>query len=243
VEGTIVNTIAVLAGGGAGLLVRRRFPERMRETVMMGIGLATILIGLQMALQTNNVLGLILSLSIGAAVGESLHIEEGLETLGRWAERRVGAAGRGAPGAGGSVAAAFVTSSLLFCVGPMTILGAIQDGLGQPPTLLYTKSVLDGISAIAIGAALGAGVLLSAGTVLVYQGFITWGAGAVQALLTPEMTRELTATGGVLIVGLGLGILQIRRIRVGSMIPALLVAVLITAAMPQMQALVRSVGR
>jgi uncharacterized membrane protein YqgA involved in biofilm formation len=235
-----VNTIAVLVGGTAGLLVRRRFPERMRETVMMGIGLATVLIGLQMALQTRNVVGLILSLSLGAAVGESLHIEEGLEAMGRWAERRVGW-GDGT-GAGGSTAAAFVTSSLLFCVGPMTILGAIQDGLGQPPTLLYTKSVLDGISAIAIGAALGAGVLLSAVTVLVYQGIITGAAVAVQSLLTAEMTRELTATGGVLIVGLGLGILQVRRIRVGSMLPALFVAIIVTAAIPLLQTVARGLG-
>jgi uncharacterized membrane protein YqgA involved in biofilm formation len=178
-----------------------------------------------------------------------MHIEEGLEALGRWAERRVGAAGgtgvvvaAGTAG-GANMAAAFVTSSLLFCVGPMTILGAIQDGLGQPPTLLYTKAVLDGISAIAIGAALGAGVLLSAATVLIYQGVITWAAGAVQSLLSPEMTRELTATGGVLIIGLGLGILQIRRIRVGSMIPALLIVVLLTAAIPQVQAIIRGLGR
>jgi uncharacterized membrane protein YqgA involved in biofilm formation len=237
VEGTIVNALAVLAGGGAGLLLRRRFPERMRETVMGGVGLATLLIGFQMALQTQNVLGVILSVAAGAVVGETLRIEGGIEALGRWAERRVGAWG-----GTGSIATAFVTSSLLFCVGPMTILGSIQDGLGQAPVLLYTKALLDGISAVAIGAGLGAGVLLSAGTVLVYQGALTLAAGAVQALLTPAMTRELTATGGVLIVGLGLGILQIRRIRVGSLLPALVIAVLVTAAMPRLPALARALG-
>jgi uncharacterized membrane protein YqgA involved in biofilm formation len=237
VGGTVVNALAVLAGGLAGVLLRRRFPERMRETVMMGIGLATVLIGLQMALQTENVLGVIVSVVVGAVVGESLHIEEGLEVLGRWAEQRVGPAGQS-----GTVAAAFVTSSLLFCVGPMTVLGSIQDGLGQPPVLLYTKSLLDGISAIAIGAALGAGVLLSAGTVLVYQGAITLAAGVVQAIMTQEMTRELTATGGVLIVGLGLGILQVRKIRVGSMLPALLISVLLTVAIPWLRTVAGSLG-
>jgi uncharacterized membrane protein YqgA involved in biofilm formation len=236
-EGTFVNVAAVLLGGTAGLAMRRRFPERMRETVMMGIGLATVLIGVQMSLQTKNVLGIIVSLAVGAVAGESVHIEEGLEALGRWAEQRVGSAN-----ATGSVATAFVTSSLLFCVGPMTILGSIQDGLGQPPVLLYTKSLLDGISAMAIGAALGAGVLLSAGTILAYQGAITLAAGAVQAVLSEEMTRELSATGGILIVGLGLGILQIRRIRVGSLLPALVVSVLITAAMPWLRAAARGVG-
>ncbi|MDR7545448.1 MAG: DUF554 domain-containing protein [Armatimonadota bacterium] len=236
-EGTFVNVASVLLGGTAGLALRRRFPERMRETVMMGIGLATLLIGVQMSLQTKNVLGIIVSLAIGAVAGESLHIEEGLEALGRWAEQRVGGAN-----AAGSVATAFVTSSLLFCVGPMTILGSIQDGLGQPPVLLYTKSLLDGISAMAIGAALGAGVLLSAGTVLAYQGAITLAAGAVQTFLSEDMTRELSATGGILIVGLGLGILHIRRIRVGSLLPALVVSVLLTAAMPWLRAAARGVG-
>ncbi len=236
-EGTVVNTLAVLAGGTLGLLARRRFPEQMRETVMMGIGLATLLIGFQMALQTQSVLGLILSLAAGAVIGESLRIEEGLETMGRWAEARVGTRA-----AAGSVAAAFVTSSLLFCVGPMTILGSIQDGLGQPPVLLYTKSLLDGISAMAIGAGLGAGVLLSAGTVLVYQGAITLAAGAVQSALSTEMTRELTATGGVLIVGLGLGILRITRVRVGGLLPALVVSVLLTAASPWLRAAARALG-
>ena len=237
-EGTIVNAVAVIAGGTAGVLLRRRFPERMRETMMMGVGLATLLIGFQMALQTRNVLGVILSLAAGAVIGEALHIEEGIEALGRWAEARVGTRG----GSAGSVADAFVTSSLLFCVGPMTVLGAIQDGLGQPPLLLYTKSLLDGVSAVAIGAALGAGVLLSAGTVLAYQGAITLAAGTVQTVMTPEMTRELTATGGVLIVGLGLGILQIRRIRVGGLLPALLVSIALTAGMPWLREVGRALG-
>jgi uncharacterized membrane protein YqgA involved in biofilm formation len=169
-----------------------------------------------------------------------LRIEAGLEALGRWAERAV-AARRVTQS--GTIAAAFVTSSLLFCVGPMTILGAIQDGLGQPPVLLYTKSALDGVSAIAIGAALGGGVLLSGVTVLIYQGAITVAAGAVQGVLTPSMTRELTAVGGILIVGLGVGILQIKRIRVGSLLPALPVSVIVTVLLPWLHAFAQRVGR
>ncbi len=236
-EGTIVNTVSVLVGGLAGWRLRRRLPERMRETVMQAIGLATVLIGVQMASQTRNLPGMIVSLALGAVFGEGLHIEEGLESLGQWAERRL----QGGDGQQ-TLARAFVTSSLLFCVGPLTLLGAIQDGLGQPPTLLYTKSLLDGISSVAIGAALGAGVLLSAGTVLVYQGVITLAAGMAQQVMTPEVTRELTATGGVLIVGLGLGILQIRRIRVGSLLPALLVSIGMTLAAPYLRVLARVLG-
>ncbi|MGH2405898.1 MAG: DUF554 domain-containing protein [bacterium] len=176
-------------------------------------------------------------MALGAVIGEGLHIEDRLEALGRWTERRLGAANPDS-----SFTRAFVTSSLLFCVGPMTILGAIQDGLGQPPLLLYTKSLLDGISSVAIGAALGAGVLLSAGTVLIFQGALTIAAGAVQRMMTPEMTRELTATGGVLIVALGLGILRIQTIRVGSLLPSLLAVIAFTAALPHLDALRKALG-
>ncbi|MDQ7841161.1 MAG: DUF554 domain-containing protein [bacterium] len=236
-EGTIVNAIAVIAGGLVGVALRHRFPERVRETVMAGIGLSTLLIGFQMALQTGNVLIVIVSLVLGGIIGEAIHIEEGIEALGRWAERVYGAQTQES-----TVAAAFVTSSLLFCVGPMTVLGAIQDGLGQTPVLLYTKSLLDGISAVAIGAALGAGVLLSAGTVLLYQGALTLAAGAVNSVMTQEMTRELTATGGALIIGLGLGILRLRKIRVGNLLPALVISVLLTAALPYLRVLTRAAG-
>ncbi|MBM3470462.1 MAG: DUF554 domain-containing protein [Armatimonadetes bacterium] len=236
-EGTIVNAMAVTAGGLAGVALRHRFPERVRETVMAGIGLATLLIGFQMALQTGNVLIVIASLVLGGIIGEAIHIEEGIEALGRWAERMYGSQTNE-----NTVAAAFVTSSLLFCVGPMTVLGAIQDGLGQTPVLLYTKSLLDGISAVAIGAALGVGVLLSAGTVLLYQGALTLAAGAVHSVMTQEMTRELTATGGALIIGLGLGILRVRKVRVGNMLPALVISVLLTAALPYLRVLTRAVG-
>jgi hypothetical protein len=241
VEGTIVNVLTVLMGGLIGVAFGRRIPERMRDTIMMGVGLATLVIGFQMALQTQNVVGVIISLVLGGVAGELLAIEAGLEAMGRWAERRVPAPhGATQPG---TTAAAFVTGSLLFCVGPMTLLGAIQDGLGQPPVLLYTKAVLDGVSAVAIGAALGAGILLSAATVLGYQGLITMTAGAVQGVLTPTMTREMTAVGGVLIIGLGLGILQIRRIRVGSLLPALPISVLVTLVWPWLQGLAQRFGR
>ncbi|MDR7481621.1 MAG: DUF554 domain-containing protein [Armatimonadota bacterium] len=227
-----MNAAAVVVGGGTGLLLGRRVPERVRDIVMQGVGLVTVVIGIQMALQTRNVLGLIVSLAAGAAVGELLQIEDALERLGQSAQRRMGTAA-----ASGTFAQGFVTSSLLFCVGPMTLLGAVQDGLGQSPVLLYTKSVLDGISAVALAAALGAGVVLSAVTVLVYQGGITLLAGTAQRIMTPEVTREVSAVGGVLIFGLGLGILRVCRIRVGNLLPALVVMAVLTGLGPWWNAL------
>lgn len=217
--GTLVNAVAVLAGGALGILFRRRIPVRLRDGIMQALGLATLVIGAQMAFETHHVVVLIVSLVAGAALGEAARIEDGLQRLGEWAEGRLGAAGEG-----GAFARAFVMSSLLFCVGPLTILGSIQGGLGQPPLLLYTKSMLDGASSVAIGAALGAGVFLSALTVLVYQGLLTMLASAVQALLTPDMTREFTATGGVLVIGIALNLLRVQSIRVGNLLPALLVS-------------------
>jgi uncharacterized membrane protein YqgA involved in biofilm formation len=160
-----------------------------------------------------------------------------LERLGTWAEARLGAREEGS-----TFARAFVTSSLLFCVGPLTILGAFQGGLGQPPVLLYTKSVLDGVSSVAIGATLGPGVFLSAGTILVYQGALTLLASSAQTLMTPDVTREFTATGGLLVLGVGITLLGLRPIRVGNLLPALLVVVVLTSLLPMLTSLARSLS-
>ena len=235
--GTIVNALSVLAGGGLGVVLRRRIPERMREIAMQAIGLVTLVLGMQMALGTHDILVVILSVVLGGWIGEAVGIEAGLERLGAWAETRFGSAGER-----GTFARAFVTSSLLFCVGPLTILGSIQAGLGPPPTLLYTKSVLDGVSSLAIGAALGLGVLLSAGTILVYQGALTLLAQAAQAVMTPDVTREFTATGGVLVLGIGLTLLQVRSVRAANLLPALLVVIVLTALAPALAGVGRSLG-
>ncbi|HLN11653.1 MAG TPA: DUF554 domain-containing protein [bacterium] len=235
--GTIVNALSVLAGGVLGVALRRRIPERMRDIAMQGIGLVTLVLGMQMALGTHNVLVVILSVVAGGWIGEAVGIEGGLERLGAWAEARLAS-----PGEQGTFARAFVTSSLLFCVGPLTILGSIQAGLGQPPTLLYTKSMLDGVSSLAIGAALGVGVLLSAGTILVYQGALTLVAQAAQAVMTPDVTREFTATGGVLVLGIGLTLLRVRAVRAANLLPALLVVIVLMAAAPSLAGLGRSLG-
>ncbi|HKV46142.1 MAG TPA: DUF554 domain-containing protein [bacterium] len=232
---TLVNAVAVLIGGGLGVSLGDRIPRAMRETVMQAVGLASLVIGVSMALGTRNVLLMILSLAVGAAIGEALRLESGLEAMGRWAEERLGARREGSTFVRG-----FMTGSLLFCVGPLTILGSIQAGLGQTPVLLYTKSLMDGVSSIAIGAGLGAGVILAGGTILVYQGALTLLASAVHTLMTAEVTREFTATGGVLVIGIGLTILRLQVIRVGNMLPALLIAPLLTALIPRLAPFVKS---
>ena len=233
--GTLVNALAVLVGSALGVLLRRRIPKGMDEILMQGLGLATLGIGMQMALGTRNVVVVILSMAIGGVLGHVLGIEAGLERLGTWAQARLGAHEEG-----NTFARAFVTSSLLFCVGPLTILGAFQGGLGQPPVLLYTKSMLDGVSSVAIGATLGSGVFLSAGTILVYQGALTLLASLAQTVMTPEVTREFTATGGLLVLGVGITLLGLRPIRVGNLLPALLVVVLLTSLLPTLASLTRS---
>lgn len=235
--GTFVNALAVLVGSALGVLLRRRIPKGMDEILMQGLGLAVIVIGVQMARGTHNVVVLILSMAIGGVLGHLLGIEAGLERLGTWAEARLGAREEGS-----TFARAFVTSSLLFCVGPLTILGAFQGGLGQPPVLLYTKSVLDGVSSVAIGATLGPGVFLSAGTILVYQGALTLLASSAQTLMTPDVTREFTATGGLLVLGVGITLLGLRPIRVGNLLPALLVVVVLTSLLPMLTSLARSLS-
>ncbi len=235
--GTVVNAVAVLVGSALGVLLRRRIPKGMDEILMQGLGLATLAIGMQMALGTRNVVVVILSMAIGGALGHLLGIEAALERLGAWAEVRLGAREEG-----NTFARAFVTSSLLFCVGPLTILGAFQGGLGQPPVLLYTKSMLDGVSSVAIGATLGAGVFLSAGTILVYQGALTLLASLAQTVMTPEVTREFTATGGLLVLGVGITLLGLRPIRVGNLLPALLVVVVFTSLLPTLTSLARSLS-
>src|SRR5256886_6123205 len=215
--GTLVNALAVVGGSAVGVSLRRHIPEGMHEILMQGLGLAVLVIGMQMALGTHNVLVVIISMAVGGVLGEALGIEARLNRLGLWAEARLGAREEGS-----TFARAFVTSSLLFCVGPLTILGSIQGGLGQPPVLLYTKSMLDGVSSVAIGAALGAGGGPSAGTIPIYQGALTLLATPAPGGVTPGVTRGVTPAGGPLGLGVGSTLLRLPPGRVGKPLPGLL---------------------
>jgi uncharacterized protein len=216
--GTLINTATVVVGSTLGVLLRSRFPDRVRHMVMWGVGLISLVIGLQMSLSTRNILIVLGSLLTGGIIGELIRLHEGLNRLGEMVQAKLTAEKDSAFSKG------FVTASLLFCVGPMTILGSIQDGLSGDYTLLATKSILDGFGSLALAASMGWGVLFAALTVLIYQGGLTLGAGLVRALLTEPMVAEMTATGGTLILAIGLNLFDLTPIRVANFLPALIVA-------------------
>jgi len=223
VRGTLVNVVAVLVGSGIGLAIGNRLSERLQRIITTGLGLSTLLIGVQMALKVQNVLVVIASMVIGGVMGELLGIESGLEHAGEWLKAR-------ARSRSGTFVAGYVTASLVFCVGPMTLLGSIQEGLTGNPEIIYTKSMLDGAASVAFASSLGIGVSFAAVTVLVFQGALTLLGAQLAFLLRPEILNELTATGGLLILAIGLLLLDVKRIRVANLLPALVVVVLLTAA-------------
>jgi len=234
--GTAVNVLTVLGGTAIGLLAGRRLPDRLRSTVLSGVGLLTVVIGIQEATKTHNVVVPLVALILGAIVGEALSIEERLEAVGdrvrrlverRLVERRTVECRPEQPAsASASFVEGFVAASLLFCVGPLTILGSIKDGLGGPDhaQLLFVKAALDGLVAIVFASTLGWGVAFSALTIVVVQGSLTLAAGAADRVLTARMIDEMTATGGVMIIGIGLRLLDLKRVRVASFLPALVLA-------------------
>ena len=222
-RGTIVNVLAVLVGSGIGLAIGNRLPERLQRVITTALGLSTLLIGMQMALKVQNVLIVIASMVIGGMIGEWLGIEAVLDRAGEWLKAR-------ASSNSGTFVTGYVTASLVFCVGPMTILGSIQEGISGNPDIIYTKSMLDGAASIAFASSLGVGVGFAAVTVLVLQGALTLLGTQLAFLLRPEILNELTATGGLLILAIGLLLLEVKRIRVANLLPALVVVVVLTAA-------------
>jgi len=225
--GTIINVATVLVGGGLGVLLGARLPERMRETVMHGLGLVTLIVGIDLALGTQNILIPLGSVLVGAILGEWLRIDLGLERMGEWLRQRVARRIKHASMA--HFTEGFITASLVFCVGPLTVLGSIEDGLSGDYSLLAIKSMLDGFAALAFASSLGVGVLLSAVTVLLYQGGLTMLAGVAQRILSDAMITEMSAVGGIMIVAIGLLLLDLKRVRVANMLPGLLIAPLVVA--------------
>lgn len=223
--GTAINVAAVLVCGAVGTLVGGRLPEAFRQSALHAIGIVTLLVGVANFLEHQNPLVPLVSVVAGLAVGQALRIDAGLRAFGDYLEARFS-------GGESPVSRAFVTTSLLFCVGPLTVLGSLEDGLTGDYSLLALKSALDGVASLTFASVLGWGVMLSAGTVLVVQGTITVAAGSVQGVVTEGMISAATATGGVLIFGLGLGLLELREVRVANMLPALLIAPALVAAAP-----------
>jgi uncharacterized membrane protein YqgA involved in biofilm formation len=218
-KGTIVNVIAIFLGCSVGLILKSKFPEKIGKIVMQALGLASLLIGIQMALKTNNILLLIFSLVIGGIIGEIMGIEEGLERFGEKVKLKLKSNTTSERFVEG-----FVTSSLLYCVGSMAIMGALKEGISGNPDILYTKSLLDGLTSIAFTAAMGIGVLFSVIPVFLYQGGITMLARLIKDFLSPEVINEMTAVGGILILGIGFELLKIKKIKIGNLLPAILIA-------------------
>ena len=221
--GTLLNIATVLIGGLLGLLFGARLPERVKQTVTAGLGLFTAAIGVKMFLETENPLIVLGALLVGGLLGEWWKIEEGMQALGGWLQKRFAARQESSRFVNG-----FLTTSLLFCVGPMTILGSIQDGLTGNYELLAIKSVLDGFAALAFSSTLGVGVLFSTLVVLVYQGGISLLAAQLDRFVTASMMAEMTAVGGVILIGIAVSsLLEIKKIRVGNFLPALALAPLL----------------
>ncbi|MDF2875200.1 MAG: ydfK [Sporomusa sp.] len=230
-KGTIVNAAAVLAGSGVGLALKRGIPEKYQNTIMHGMALAVGVIGLQMAFKTENILIVILGLAIGAVFGEALNIDNYLVKMGEWLSLKLGSQDKADQS---SIGHGFVTASLVYCIGAMSVVGAIQDGLSGDTSTLYAKSLLDGITAIVFTSSMGIGVMFSSISVLIYQGLITLLAGFFSAVLSDSVIKEMTATGGILIVGVSILMLELKNIKLANLLPAIPAAAVIAYLWPAM---------
>ena len=226
-NGTLLNVATVVVGGILGVLLGNRLPARIQESLFGVLGLFTVLIGLLNAFTTKNALIVLGALLLGTLLGEAVDLESRLNRFGDRMQQMMARDGKTS-----RISEAFVTSSLVFCVGPLSILGSLDNGLSGDITKLAIKSTLDGFGALAFGAALGPGVLLSVAVILLYQGGLSLGAHALAPLLTSNanIITELTATGGLILVAIGLKLLKIRDLRVANLLPALIFAPLLVAA-------------
>lgn len=216
-QGTFVNIAAVIAGCLVGKWAGHHLSARMRQTLMIGLGLAVLLIGLQLAQQSQQIMIVIGGLIFGGMIGEALGIEKRLEAFGQQLQNRFSGMGK--------IAEGFVTASLLYCVGAMAIMGALQDGMGGSPTILYAKAALDGVASIALTSTLGIGVIFSVIPLLLYQGGITLAAELASTILTEPVITEMNAVGGLLIVAIAIDLMGIKRLPVGNLLPAVFVVV------------------
>ena len=220
--GTIINTATVLAGGGLGLLIGNRIPDRIRVIIVQVIGLVTIAIGLRDVMNTDNMVFPLVGMVLGAIIGELLRIEDRLEQLGEILRRKFTK-----PESDSKFVTGFVTATLLFCVGPLTILGAIEDASGKTPQLYIIKGTLDGFMMIIFSALYGVGAIFSAASVFIIQGSLTLFGTSLDTLLSDRMRLELFSAGGIAVLAIGLNLLEIKRIRLGSLLPGLVITPLL----------------
>lgn len=223
-SGTLLNAATVLFGGVVGTVVGDRLPERLRENVVRGVGLFVTAMGIKFAIDTTNLLYMLGAILLGGIIGSLVGVDARLNQLGEALQRRFTRGGTS------TVAESFVTASIVFCVGPLTFLGSIQNGLAGDATLLTVKSVLDGFTAIALAATLGWGVFLTVPLILVYQGGLALGASLFAGVLSDLQLREMSAVGGLLLIGVGLKLLAIRDVKVADFLPAIVVSPLVVVA-------------
>lgn len=219
----IVNAAVVVLGGLLGILLGGRLKEHHTRTIVAALGICTMVIGIASAIVTTNILIVIICLVIGTVIGELLKIEHHLDTLGDWLKSKVAKKGNA-----GQFTEGFVTASLLFCVGSMAIMGSFDAGLRGDYNTIFAKSALDCVMAVTFAATMGVGVLFSGATVLIYQGALTLLAGVIEPYLSAEVVVEMSAVGGVMLIGTGINILGLtkERIKVGNMLPAIVLPIL-----------------
>ena len=234
--GTLTNVFTIVGGTLVGLVVGRYISARMRLTVEQAVGMTTLVLGIATAAKTDNIVFPLVSVVLGAIIGESLRIEERFESLGNWVRRKVEVKTQTGWLSRSSISTlhprfveGFVTATLLFSIGPMSILGSIDDGLGRGAQILIVKASLDGLVSILFAATMGWGVAISAVIVGIYQGLMTLGASGLDAILTDRMVHEMSATGGIMILGIALRFMEVKPIRVGSLLPGLFVAPVLVA--------------
>lgn len=219
--GTIVNALAIVAGGLVGSTLNR-IPPGIKNTVMQGLGLAVLVLGIQYALLGDNILLVITSLVVGGIIGEMIRIEYRLNQMGTWLESKMKSNGEQ------SISKAFVTTTLVYCIGAMAVLGSLASGMSLDHEILYTKAMLDGFSAIIFASTLGIGVIFSAVPVFIYQGLIALSAKGISAAFDEKtldlIVNEMTATGGILIIGIALNVLELKKINVANLLPAIIIA-------------------
>lgn len=214
--GNIVNTVAIISGSIIGMIFRGKIADRFNDSIMKAIGLGVLLIGILNALEVENMILVLISLALGTLIGEGIHIEQKLENLGTFIQNKTQAKGDG-------ITKSFVTSSLLFCVGSMAIIGSLESGLQGNHQTLFAKAILDGISSIIFTSSIGFGVIFSSIPVFLYQGAIVLAANVLKPYLITTVIANMTAVGGLLIIGLGINLLELGKIKVGNMLPAIFI--------------------
>ena len=218
ITGAVINAVAILAGGGLGLLLKGKITDKFADNIIRAIGMCVCIIGISGALNGDFML-LVVSLALGAFLGELARIDDHLNNIGAWLQQRLSSGNEKSTFAEG-----FVAASLLFCVGAMAIVGSIDSGVRNDQSIIFTKSMIDGVSAVVLASSFGMGVLFSAGAVLIYQGAIESFAGYLQHVLTPGLVTQFSAAGGVMILGIGMNMVLSAKIKVANLLPGFLVA-------------------